>query len=917
MFRIFDPLQLAFERLWNNRILVLWVLVGLSVATTLAVSLPMYVDAVDSQLLISRLPDPPYAFRFRYLGTWKGNIGTSDVTSATTAVDSSFTQTIGLPVTRAIHYMRGGVWPVQMTDASSLGSFSLGTLDGAAAQMKIVAGQWPPTPTKPGDPIPILIPESAFYGMGLQVGDPLTIASPNGTAIALKIVAQWQPINPDDPSWIFTPTFFDNIFLCQKADLLNALNGLDKPIEEAAWYVLFNGAQVRTSDIDGLLGRMTDGQRLMNAVLPGIRLDVQPADGLTAFSKEVAQLTQQLVTVMLPVGGLVLYFVSMIAGLLVSRQRTEDVTLRSRGISRWGVFRIHGVMWLILAGISLLVGLAAAPTVIYLVGQTTSFLRFDNADAPLSVIFTPVVLMTGVLTALLAASSGLYLAWRATRQTITQFKQQSARLLAAWWQRVYLDVLLLIPAYYALYTLSRHGGIVSSAEDPFSNPITFLGPTLFALGNTLLFLRLWPMLLRFFAQITLRYGRSIAVLMALRELTRSIGRYRGGLLMMCFTLSLSAFTASMASTIDRSLVDSVNYRIGADVVLVTASSARLKAASATTKALTGFNTLPATDLLTVPGVAQISRIGRYAAQLILPDQILDGVILGVDRGSIASIARFRSDYATMPVANLFNLLAGHREGVLLSAATAQKYNLQIGQEITYQLNVLNTQYQTTVPIVGLLNYFPTLDPTTQFFMVANIDPIWELVGTELPHDVWISVKPGTSITNVEAAVHAKGFPVIQWLDAKAALHAAQTSPSRRGVLGFLSVGFIASIVLTLVGTVIQSTASFRAQMVQIGALRAMGLRSLSVGVYLILSQGLATLGGIGGGTLIGALSTLLFLPLLDFSGGLPPYLVRVAWNNILSVYLVFAGVLFGVTLLTTVLLSRQQLSTIVKLGESI
>src|SRR5439155_20564729 len=122
------------------------------------------------------------------------------------------------------------------------------------------------------------------------------------------------------------------------------------------------------------------------------------------------------------------------------------------------------------------------PVVVRLVGQTTSFLRFDNTDATLVVTFTPQAIAAGTLTALLAASSGLYLAWRSTRQTITSFKQQSARASIAWWQRMYLDVLLLIPAYYVLYVLSRQGGLVTHAEDPFSNPLAFVGPTLFALG---------------------------------------------------------------------------------------------------------------------------------------------------------------------------------------------------------------------------------------------------------------------------------------------------------------------------------------------------------------------------------------------------------------------------------------------------
>src|SRR5258708_12113651 len=97
MFRIFDGLQLAFERLWNNRILVMWALVGLTAATTLALSLPLYVDAVDTRLLTSRLPDPPYAFRYRYLGSGKGNIKQANVDSATPQTHPRFATPIGFP----------------------------------------------------------------------------------------------------------------------------------------------------------------------------------------------------------------------------------------------------------------------------------------------------------------------------------------------------------------------------------------------------------------------------------------------------------------------------------------------------------------------------------------------------------------------------------------------------------------------------------------------------------------------------------------------------------------------------------------------------------------------------------------------------------------------------------------------------
>ncbi len=800
----------------------------------------------------------------------------------------------------------------------AFGSYTLGTLDGADQQMQIVAGEWPATGAY-GDAIPVLMAEKMLYQTGLQIGDTLTATRPGAQGtLTLQIVALWTPVNADDPAWILTPKFFDQVFLMSANHFWTAVSSIEKPVEEADWMVIFDGGDLRTSDVAGLLDRLVDGRRAVSRALPGIRLDLSPENGLKAFSDDVDELTRQLAIIMLPVAGLILYFVTMLAGMLVSSQQQEDVTLSSRGMNRRKLLGLHALMWLILAGIAFLAGLIASPALVQLIGRTSSFLKFDADTPALDIIFTQQAILAGAGTGLLAASTGLVMAWRTTGQSINQYKRAQARSGRAWWQRIYLDMILLVPAGYMFYTLQAKGGLSADASNPFSDPAVFLAPTLFSLGLTLLFLRVYPFLLSRAARL-IGLTSNISLLMALRELTRSIGRYRGTLLMMCFTLSLIGFVASMASTLDRSLKDVIEYQIGAERVLVVASDTQTEEDtsddSGTSLTVVGYNTLPASNLLEIDDVYSVSRVGSYQAQMVLPGERPQGTLLGIDRASLASIVYFRDDYAGEPIADLLNRLAGNRTGILLSTQAAETYHLTLGQEVTLQVSALGTWYETTVPIVGLVDYFPTVDPREGFFAITNIDPIFELVGTELPHNIWLRLRPGADGDAVLAQVQTLGFPVLDWLDPQQQIIAAQTEPTRRGVLGFLSVGFVSAILLTLVGSVIQSTASFRAQSVQIGSLRAMGLSGGAVGTYFLSSQGIAAVGGIAGGTGIGLATTLLFLPLLDFSGGLPPYLLRVAWDDIRLVYSLFAAVLLGVTVITTALLSRQQVSALVKMGD--
>jgi putative ABC transport system permease protein len=921
MHRLFDPFLFAFERLWQHRVLVMWTLVGLSAATTMALSLTLYVDAVNTDLLTDNLSHPPYVFRFRYLGSWDGNIDPDDVARTDNVMMNNFATAIDLPIQQQNQYISGGNWTIrrdEATGATQFGVYALGTLSGADAQMQIVAGEWPAVSNVTDGVIPVLMSENLLYTTGLQIGDQLTATRAGGTTVTLEIVALWRAVNTSDPTWILTPRFFDQVFLMQEDDFWGILEGTENPVEEVDWQLIFDGSSLRTADVNALLDNIANGQRDVIATLPAIRIDVSPEDGLKAFNEDVQQLTQQLVIVVLPIGGLILYFVTMLAGMLVGRQQQEDVTLSSRGMSRRALLGLHALMWLILAGIALLIGLVLSPFVVRLIGRTTSFLKFTDTETDLTIVFTQQAILIGMITGLVAASSGLLMAWRTTGQSIHDFKRQQGRARKAWWQRLYLDVMLLIPAGYIFYTLSAEGGLATDAEDPFGDPLVFLAPTLFSLGVTLLFLRLYPFVLNVSARLV-AMTRSIALLMALRELTRSIGRYRSTLLMMCFTLSLIGFTASMASTLDRSLEDVIDYQIGADSVLVLASDAQTEEEEgddgSATLTVVGYNTLPAADLMVLDGINDVSRVGRYDAQIVLARQRITGTIVGVDRGALAAIARFREDYADEPLADLLNELAGNRTGVLINRETAETYNLLVGQEITLQVLVLNGIYETTVPIMGVVDYFPTLDPSEGFFLIGNLDPIFELVGTELPHNIWLNTTADVDKDALEAEIRELGFPVLRWLDPESALIDAQRDPARRGVLGFLSVGFVSSIFLTLVGSVIQSAASFRAQSIQIGSLRAMGLGSWSVGVYMMLSQGIAAIGGVVGGTLIGIATTVLFLPLLDFSGGLPPYLIRVAWGEIFLVYSLFAAMLLLVTLLTTLMLGREHASTLIKLGD--
>jgi putative ABC transport system permease protein len=160
--------------------------------------------------------------------------------------------------------------------------------------------------------------------------------------------------------------------------------------------------------------------------------------------------------------------------------------------------------------------------------------------------------------------------------------------------------------------------------------------------------------------------------------------------------------------------------------------------------------------------------------------------------------------------------------------------------------------------------------------------------------------------------------VITYQDARARVDEAYAAPNRQGMLGLLSVGFLAASALTVIGFLLYALLSFRERFIQLGVLRAIGLSRRQTGVALGLEQFILVLAGLVGGTGIGVLTAWSFIPLLPVTAGAgtgtPPYLVQIAWGEILRVYAIFGAMMLVGIAATLISLARMKLFQAVKLG---
>ncbi len=210
-------------------------------------------------------------------------------------------------------------------------------------------------------------------------------------------------------------------------------------------------------------------------------------------------LTVLLYAFSIPIIGLMLAFIGLVVGLSVGRQRNEIAVLRSRGAT---ALQIVGI-----AGRGHAAGGCGAwrlacrqHLVAQTIGATRSFLNF-TLDPDLRVQMTSTALRFGLIAVVVTMLAQVLPSIGAARHTIVSYKQELARTVRKpWWQRAWLDVLLLIPAGLRHLSAAPAGQRLvmpgaPDAADMFDNPLLFLLPALGALALTLLILRLLPLMM--------------------------------------------------------------------------------------------------------------------------------------------------------------------------------------------------------------------------------------------------------------------------------------------------------------------------------------------------------------------------------------------------------------------------------------
>ncbi len=464
-----------------------------------------------------------------------------------------------------------------------------------------------------------------FQRAYLMEPSPLRVVNPGGdykaeypvltTRAAFERVA--VEFVPDTPTRIGWRVLFDHARLpfSRSPEARQALSDFDQDLASA----FKQDPDLQFNYATGLINWQTQG---------GENYD---AGALLAYEHSVQSLDAPFALLLLQVGALVIFFLMVTAALVRRGERREIAMLQSRGATDAQIVMIRGVEALLIC----LFAALAAPLIAQqlLIAITPLFARYSNLPLPL----TPSAFVYSAAAAVVA-----FAALVATLRSVLRLPLISSGGATlrddrqVWWQRYYVDVILVVLGVAALWRLVNKNTplFTTTAGDRTTDPFLLLAPAFLFLGLGSILLRLFPIIATIAARL-LSAGRGLIAPLASWQLSREPVHYGRFTFLLALAIGIGWFATSFRATVNRSQIDQAQYKVGSDVRF-TERDMRLNAARARPESVYH-------ELAGVSAVSLAWRQTNVNFESNPAKDTLPGELLAIDSDTFAQAIYWRAD----------------------------------------------------------------------------------------------------------------------------------------------------------------------------------------------------------------------------------------------------------------------------------
>lgn len=508
------------------------------------------------------------------------------------------------------------------------------------------------------------------------------------------------------------------------------------------------------------------------------------------------------------------------------RRRREQGLLRIRGASVGTLVRLAAWEAAAMGSAGVLLGLAIAAFTVRLSWQVT--------DAALA---APSFALAALLGFALAIAAFVLPSWReATGSTVAASRSEFAPRSTPLWQRVYLDLILLVIGAAVFWNVAQTGyHIVLATEGVAQTSVryeAFLAPLCLWLGAGLLWVRLGRFALgRGVARLAgwVPGAGALAPLIS-ASLARQRNRIAGAATLVSLAFAFATATAIFNTTYDTQARVDAELTNGADVAVTGTTAAPASAMLAALRALPGV----------VDAVPLMHRMAYVGSDL--------QDIFGIDAVHIGQVTTVADAYfANHDAKGTLALLQRTPDGVLVAEETVKDFQLKLGDELNLRLqNTADHQYRTVrFHFIGTVREFPTAPKDS--FLVANAAYLASQTGSNSAEVTLLRTSGNIEAVGRAARALAdkvSGMNVTTLGETQSIISSSLTAVDLRQ-LTQLELGFSVLLIAAIAGIVLGLNLAERQRSFAI--LVALGAKASQVGAFL-WSEGLFI---VATGTLLG------------------------------------------------------------------
>ena len=511
------------------------------------------------------------------------------------------------------------------------------------------------------------VPYNVANELGLTVGSRLSSiphwvdATPYASVVVSGI---YRRKDPDHPLWRLDDEIFHTFasgsfvavpLLVSEDTLLRGLGGVFADMDTSyGWMLMVDTERLRANNATDALRSITGMQSSMSRTFLTYRQVTDLDDALADYDERLLFTKLQMFVVLILIAVVVLYYVVTLSSLVAEQRKNEISLLQGRGATERQVLTVFVLEGLTISGLAIVAAPFLAALAISVLGYTPAFSDLSGGSL-LPVTLTRGAFIMSALGGVLSFGALMIPAFEASRSPISRDRQEMARpSRLSFFQRYYLDVLLLVVSIVLFRQLTEQGSLAATnlLGEVAVNQLLLAVPAITLVAAAMVLLRLFPVVMNLASRLLAR-RLPPGLVMGLWQMSRNPTHYARLALLLILMAGLGIFAASFGGTLKRSFTERVLYAAGSDI--------RLTNVSINNRGPSRPLARPYEEMDEVLDAAPVLRsIGSHLGTRGR-DTTFD--VLAVDTERFQDVAWFRDDFSDDPLPEVMSKLNGVGAGL--------------------------------------------------------------------------------------------------------------------------------------------------------------------------------------------------------------------------------------------------------------